>query len=327
VEVNERMDSVQQREVVCRIYAEGDEYGIVELFNNCFDRKMTLEEWMWKYRGQGNRRVYAVVLEDREKGIVGHYGGVPLRMIRDGHEIKGVGAGDTMIHPQFRSFVRLKNMYHLFMEELLKDSVIMFYGFPPKNVARLTIDRLRIYERVETVYDAVKDARFDKGPVRLLYRLFPVSFDDARIDELWHDVQDEFGLAIIRDRAYFTWRYKENPLFKYEAWALARRWSGKLTALAIVKREQSGRLLVTDLVFHRSALSPLITKVENLAMSTGMAELSLWLPQRFHDLLREKGFSLSDSGATLPRSAHPHTIKKDEIQAKFFFTMGDTDFI
>jgi hypothetical protein len=326
-EVNRKMESGKTRDIVCRMYAEGDEYGIVELFNNCFERKMTLEEWKWKYKGRGDLKIYSIVLEDKEEGIVGHYGVTPLRMILNGKMIKGVSAADTMIHPKFRSFVRFKNMVRLIMEEMVRDSIVMFYGFSPRQVVRLSVDRLGIYESVENIYEAAKSVRFNSGAARYLYKLSPVSFDDDRIDKLWEDSRDQFRLAIIRDRAFFKWRCGENPLFRYEAWGFTRRWSKKLMGLAVLRRQQTDKVLVTDLVFQRGLLPALLTKVENLAVSAGAKNLSLWLPQQFHDLLRARGFTLADSGATMVKPTHPLAITKDEIREKFFYTMGDTDFL
>lgn len=315
----------KQDNIICRMYKEGDEQGIVKLFNTTFSREMTLKEWEWKYKGQGNKRVCSVVLEGRENGIVGHYGGIPLRMIYDGKEVTGIEAVDTMIHPKYRSFTRFRDMYNLFMKELISDSKI-FFGFSPERVIKLAVDRLGIYEKVETVLEAIKDVKFHNNPTRFLYSLHPIGFDDERIDALWDNAKHQIKLAIIRDRRYIKWRYKDNPLFNYEIWGLRKRWLEQLLAVAVLKREQD-KLLIMDLIYKEGLLPVLLTKVENLSVSLGISTMSLWAPKPIRNLLKTLGFEIVPTATTLPRSAHPLTLSKEEIREKFFYTMGDTDYL
>jgi SAM-dependent methyltransferase/organic radical activating enzyme len=313
--------------IIVRWYQEGDVQGITSLFGEVFGREMTLDEWQWKYRGQGNARVCSAVIEIPGEGIVGHYGGIPLRMTRGGAVIKGITACDVMIRKKHRSFTRLKKMHTLFVDELIKDSFIMFYGFPNERTLLMPSEKLQLYERIEPVNNVLKDVSFNNDSDRYLYKLFPLSFDDNRIDSLWAEVGREFRLAIIRDRAYLKWRYGESRLYRYELWGLRRRWSQKLSALAVVRNEGEGKLFIMDLVFGKRAFLPLLSKVENLACALGVKQLSFWVPGRFHETLLKKGFALVPFGATLPRSTHPLTIQKDEMAGNFFYTMGDTDFL
>ncbi len=319
------MRSKESENIVCRMYEEGDEHGIVKLFNSVFSREMTLREWEWKYRAHGNKRICSVVLEDKGTGIIGHYGGLPLRMIYDGEEVIGIEAVDTMIHQRYRSYVRFKDMYNLFMDELIKDSKI-FFGFSPERVIKLAVDRLGIYEKVENIFEANTDVRFHNVPARFLYSLLPIDFDDERIDDLWDNAKHQFRLAVIKDRRYLKWRYRDNPLFTYEIWGLKKRWSGQIQAIAVLKREKD-KMLIMDLIFKNGLLPILLTKVENLCSALGMTKVSLWAPKQIRNLLRNHGFEIVPTATTLPRSTHPLTLSKDEISEKFFYTMGDTDYL
>ena len=318
---------VASEDLVFRMYREGDEDDITALFCEVFGREMTLDEWRWKYLGQGNPRVCSVVIEVPGDGIVGHYGGIPLRMTREGALIKGVSACDVMIRKRHRSFTRLKKMHTRFVDDLFRDSFVLFYGFPNERNLLMPSEKLQLYERVEPVNNVVKDVTFNNNPDRYLYKLFPMSFDDLRIDSLWADAGCEYRLAVIRDRAYLKWRYGENRLYRYELWGLRRRWSQKLSALAVVRREGEEKLFIMDMVFGRETLLPLLSKVENLACSLGVKQISFWVPGRFHEGLVRRGFVLVPFGATLPRSTHPLTVPKDEMARNFFYTMGDTDFL
>ena len=44
-------------------------------------------------------------------------------------------------------------------------------------------------------------------------------------------------------------------------------------------------------------------------------------------LLSSAGFSVKNSVTSLPRSTFKRALAKEEIAGKFFYTMGDTDFL
>lgn len=313
-------------DVTVRLYQEGDEYGIVKLFKEVFGREMTLDEWRWKYKNHRNNTVYAAVAEDALYGIVGHYGGVPLRMLHNGMEIKGLSICDVMISKGFRGLKTFRAITHK-MEDILYDARFsMVYGFPNENTLLRPGEKLGLFERVEDVYSLTKQTMFNNNIKRLLYRIFPLEFEDKRIDILWNEAKRGLPLAVIRDRDYLTWRYKKNPLFSYELWGLRKRWDNNLLGLAVIKRE-SDRMLLMDLVFMDNYLIPLIQKLENLAFTAGARTLSLWLPCRYHTPLQKIGFNVAPAGTTIPRTTHTGFLKKSDIEGNFFYTMGDTDFL
>jgi len=310
-----------------RFYREGDEEGIVRLFSGVFSRKMTIDEWRWKYKGQANARVYSAVIEDPASGIVGHYGGIPLRMLRNSEETTGVSTCDVMIHPKFRSFVRLKKLHNFFTDNHVRNSIFMLYGFPTEHTLMIPADKLHLYERIEVVQEGTKEAAFHGGSERFLYKLFPMDYSDPRIDRLWEETKGRLKLAVIRDRAFLSWRYRDNPLFSYELWGLRKRWEQKLLALAVVKREGDGRMRIMDILHKEGMLSTLLKKIENMAYSSGVKQVLLWAPGQIREALTKEGYTLVKTGTTLPRSTHPLSIKKEEILEGFYYSAGDTDYL
>lgn len=310
-----------------RRYKDGDEYGIVELFKKVFGREMTLEEWQWKYKGQDFNKVYSFVITNEKNEIVGHYGGIPLRILYKGKEITGISTCDVMIDKRYRGFWILRRLHNEFVNTYIKEGISMFYGFPTEKTLLLPAEKLGLYERVETIYEASKEVKFHNGPGRFLYRLIPIDLDNPEIDRLWSSVKGDFQFSVIRDNNYLKWRYKRNPLFSYEAWALKKRFSKRLEGLIILKKEDRDELLLMDIVFKKGLLNILIKKTENLAFFMKKKRLLMWLPQRMQDILRKLGFQFKPSGATLPKATHKRTIPKEEIFSHFYYTCGDTDFL
>ena len=66
--------------MIIRHYEKGDEVQIAKLFEYVFHQTMTVEQWRWKYDGQGLYDNKSAVATNEEGGIIGHFGGIPLRM-------------------------------------------------------------------------------------------------------------------------------------------------------------------------------------------------------------------------------------------------------
>lgn len=313
---------------VIRMYRDGDEYGITSLFNKVFGREMPLTEWRWKYKGQqANQKVYLVLLEDEKAGIVGNYGGVSLRMLHDGREIKGIASCDTMIDPKYRSFVRFKNMALLLEEIAIRDGHVLYYGFSNDRIIKLTIEKLKLYEKVGPANGYDKDVEFHNNLNRYSYTFSPLDYDDEQIDRLWALSKHQYKLAVIRDREYLRWRFRDNQLHQYELWGLRKRWSGELQALAVLKKEEGQKISVMDLVFRDNMLPRLLQKIDNYSYTLGQKKIALWLPHYHARTLAELGFKPFITGATIPTSPNPKTLKGPEILEKLYYTMGDTDFL
>lgn len=307
-----------------RLYRPGDELGITKLFGEVFEREMTLEEWRWKYTGTGNERVWSSVAVTETNEIVAHYGGLPQRMIYDGREIKGIAIGDVMVHPKYRALNIFREVVALLPEETAKEGFIQGYGFPGEREIRLAL-LLGLYEKVEDVFEATKEVVLNNNLGRLRYKLFPVGFDDQRIDDLWEAAKGNLKLAVIRDREYFDWRFRRHTLFLYEIWGLKERFDSALQGLAVLRRDNE-RLLIVDFVCARGKMGILFQKIENYSYTIGSKRLVLWIPEYLQHSLSAMGFSIGPAGTSIPRPNHNKWLTREEIKGKFFYTMGDTDF-
>ncbi len=306
-----------------RLYKPGDEHGIVKLFKEIFGREMTLDEWRWKYTGRENKKVYASVAVTDSQEITAHYGGIPHRMVYGGREIYGLAIGDVMVHPKFRGLKLFKKIAAMVPEEAVRDGFIVGYGFPNERAMRLP-EKLGLYEKVEDVIEGSKEAKFHNNLVRYNFKLFPLDYSDIRIDKLWESCKRSLYLAVVRDRRYLTWRYKNHPLFSYEIWGLKKRFGRRLQGLVILKREEH-RVLVMDFLFAKGMFKPLFQKLENYASSAGIKTITLWAPPFMENTLIENSFSTKPAITSIPRTTHEKTLTKEQIKGKFFYTMGDTD--
>src|SRR3990172_287579 len=195
-----------------RLCRPGDEIGITRLFKDIFGREMSLKEWQWKYPGYTNKRFYSSFAVNDSDEIFARYGGMTPRMIYNNREMTALSIGDVMVHPKYRSLKLFKKMAVLKPDEASKDGIIFGYGFPTERAFLLPL-KLKLYDKLEDVAEATKPVGFHNNANRLMFKLFPLGFDDDRIDALWESVSRELTLAVIRDRAYLAWRYQAPPLF------------------------------------------------------------------------------------------------------------------
>lgn len=311
------------KETSVRLYQSGDEDGIIRLFNNVFDREMTRAEWQWKYV-RGRERVYASLAVNHLGAVIAHYGGLPQRMVHNSKEIHGMAIGDVMVHPSYRGTKLFKKIAELLPPVSALDGFTLGYGFPNERAMRLP-EILGIYEKVENVWESVKEVRRINNTARFIYKLFPLDFEDERVDALWNSLKNWIRLAVIRDRDYLKWRYQEHPLFRYELWGVKKRFQQKLIGFAVLRREGE-ELLLIDFLCPLRHLVVLFQKIENYAVVSGSRKLRLWHPEYLNKRFEDLGFTVSKSGTCIPRTTHPAWLKKDEIKGHFFYTMGDTDF-
>jgi len=309
-----------------RLYRPGDEAGITRLFREVYGREMSLDEWRWKYRESYPKKIYAAVAVNEEGCIIGHYGSVCLPFIYQGRPARGLAICDVMIQPKYRGIGTLKRLSSLVPAEAVKDGIILGYGFPNRMTLLKPALSLGIYEKIEDVLEANKTVSFDNGLARYMFRFFPLDFSDERTDHLWQACRMNFPLAVVRDRSYLLWRYAHHKLFRYELWGLARRLGRDLKGLAVLRREEH-RVLIVDFLFRPGFMGPLFRKIENSLYHSGGENMTLWTSPSLEKKLVAYGFSTGPGETSIPRTTHEPTLTKAEIEGKFFYTMGDTDFL
>lgn len=272
------------------------------------------------------KKVYSSVAVHKDFGIVGHYGGVCLPLIHKSNQARGLVICDVMIHAKFRGIKTLKLLSSIMPREAVKDGIIIGYGFPNINTLLKPALSLGLYEKVEDVLEGNKDVTFNNNSTRYAFRFLPLNYSDARIDHLWGSCKSNLSLSVVRNRQYLEWRYKNHPFHHYELWGLRKRFGRRLLGIAILRKEKD-RVLLIDFLSIKDMLKPLFNKVENYVYSTGMKTLSLWFPPFMEKKIIALGFSTNNAHTSIPRTTYEGFITREEMAGKFFYTMGDTDFL
>ena len=311
-----------------RFYQTGDEEGITVLFKQIFGREMTLDEWRWKYQSLGEK-VYSVVGENSSGKIVAHYGLIPHRMVFEGKEGRTVMIADVMVDANYRGMKSLKKLVKFPEEPVRAGGVPFGYGFPGENILMLPAEKLGLFERVEDVMEASKEiGREGHNVRRYLFSFFELGCRDERIDELWKAFRETFPVMIIRDRRFLEWRYERHPLHRYTVLGMRKRWRKELIGIAVLRRFNEEESLLMDFLYRQSSFSVLLSGVERYVASTFRTKrLKVWIPPMLAGHFRDRGYSIKPAGTSIPLTTHAKTFRKEQIRDRFFYTMGDTDFL
>ena len=122
------------------------------------------------------------------------------------------------------------------------------------------------------------------------------AFNDE-FDALWARTTGDFPISVLRDRAYLTWRYLENPVAEYVILIAERaRGMAGYAVLSLRALETRGVVAIAELLVapgDEAAGLDLLAGAEACARQLGAMQLQCWMTpgRRFYrHLLRQRGF-------------------------------------
>jgi hypothetical protein len=142
---------------VVRAYREGDEEGILKLFQTSFHVERSRERWRWEYRENpyGELRITEAFAPDGD--LVAHYAGYPVVFVDATGEaprrFAALQVGDTMTAAAFRHVGRgptslLGRSVRHFYAHYCAGRIAFNYGFNTGNIQRFSLRFVRA-ERLE----------------------------------------------------------------------------------------------------------------------------------------------------------------------------------
>ncbi|WP_337287497.1 GNAT family N-acetyltransferase [Candidatus Methylomirabilis sp.] len=320
---------------VIRRYRPEDTGRILALFRTVFGVECLPEHWRWKYEANPLGH-YSLVVETPSGELVGHYGGVPVRIAWGEKTVVMPQIADAMIDPQVRRGLRRPGVFAPLVNQYIAGLGQMAggYGFP-------TPEHLRAGKRLAGFVPL--------GPVPLLTKPIHVGATaqgrrslfvtvneekelDAGLDRLWERCRHDLSVAVIRDAAYLRWRYLQCPDAHYHLLVARRRFSGTVMGVAVVRlgwQDRPVACLVDWLVPSGSAAvgEALLAYVEWLAGTAGMESLQAWFPPPSGQLrfLLAAGFRHEPTPYELVALSADPSILLEGAGDRWYYTMGDSD--
>lgn len=305
-----------------RKYKSGDEHQIVKLFQTVFQQDMTVEQWRWKYQGLGLSNDKSSVAEDGEGRLIGHFGAIAVPFWFQGQHTVGYQAVDQMIAEEYRSGLRKNGLYHELGSFYWKGIQAFKYGF-------LNANHMRLGKIIGFFEDCISVREYTKQTAKknlITIRAEQLAWDNYDIDHLWNAAYKDIGWAVIRDRTFLKWRFKENPFYRTQLYAVKKRFSKMCVGWMVVK-DMGESLYVMDMAFYDGYFEALLDAAVSLAYSHDKKTIYLWLPERYDKRLISRGFVSRERGTYIPNIIINKMCDAREMSSRFYFTMADTDFM
>ncbi|MBM7571338.1 GNAT family N-acetyltransferase [Aquibacillus albus] len=241
-----------------RLYKQGDEQQIQQLFEKVFKKQRSIAHWKWKFEGTPS---LILVFEEKNE-ILGH---ISLWLFEGyiGGEEKKLGVRvDTMVDPDARGKGIYKQLNEAMIEHANEAGISILHGFPAEKAKALLqkytdgkhiadISRfyivLKPWKIAASIHKIAKPLQFFDGlyqakKLRKVRPNFPegikveaVQHCDERFDELAEKTKNLKKVMVKRDAAYLNWRYFNHPDNEYSMFAINK--NGMLQGYVVIKKE------------------------------------------------------------------------------------------
>lgn len=287
---------------VIRLYQEGDERAIIDLFKEVFGQERTQVYWEWKFRD--NPFGSQIMLCFAPNGdLVAQYAGMPVKAVLKGQEVQISQLADAMSKPAYRGV--LGGRKGIF----IRTAQAFFYtfGHSTASVFIYGISGIRHFRLGEILlqYGHMKSENFflskKCSPRRRTRHLnlhgtvtlcnFPLN---SSIDELWRARCNDFSFFVCRTALFLNWRFS-HPERVYSVWTLNSLFGNKMKGYAIICfLPEEGKARLMDIMVTPQGRSghTLLAGVEDALLGLGCETLETWVSPNHpaYSLLLDYGF-------------------------------------
>ncbi len=307
--------------------AEEDEKGIRTLFAASFQREMSHEEWVWKYK-ESPWGSYTVIALDAGR-IIAHYGCIRLKFHSGDGILDTFQTCDVMTHPKYRARVFSKKGPIVNAGEYfyVVNKMDFAFGFPSERHSRLQRLMLDLSPHVRVSAfrkEPLKKYKFILKPYR-----FEVGWDGITsydIDRLWERCSRSYSLSIVKNGDYLLWRYKKHPVRSYVPLILRGIFGNKIKGLALV-RFKDNEMNVLDFFVPETALIRHFWKaLELFAIQRGARAVNTWVntSEAVSRNLMDLSYTVNEGIPCAVKVVSPN-ITADDFYGKYCYRMGDYD--
>jgi len=320
-----------------RPYQVTDEKAVIELWDLVFEQKMDYKWWKWKFADNpfGQQIVLAVNENDQPVTL---YAGLPYRANWMGKEIRFSHPVDTLTHPDYRFNVSGRRGLYILAAEYFFDlfsgpeGSVFIYGFPGKRsygIGKYFLKHSRLEQG--SSYMALDPKKILKRNKPFLGTVAKLNPRKPIFNKLWNRVKKYYPFSVIRDNAFITWRFLENPKNTYDIY-ISRDWLGRPNAYAIISRNPiKGVVSILDILAipDRKVIGNLISKIVQDPLQKKIKYVEIWIPIHhfISKILLEYGFvEVSEPLGINPAGRSFYDKLDFDFAAKnMFFTMADGD--
>lgn len=309
-----------------------DEPEVLRLFVASFGHQPGAGWFAWKYGAGG---AAALGLWDESGHLKAHYAGIPRAILWHGNPVAGVQIGDVMVSPEVRGLMLRNGPFQQVCSRFFATRVgasrpyRFAWGFPNQRHLRLG-GKLGLYRDAGIISQLTWPAM----PQRLSpwWAFVPLEGNadefDKQVDAVWqamaHDLRGH--VVGVRDAGYVRWRFLARPDRGYHLFALRRRLTGGMVALAVMRLAEGAAELL-DVIGPRDVFQAVVRAAQNEAARSGASRMTAWASPALAELAASSGASATPSGASLAISRETDLSAEEITAGRWWLMGGDTDFL
>lgn len=286
--------------------------SLCSLFSTVFGVSMSPEMWRWKYHGTAQIDSINLVAYDDDDRLIAHAGAVILLGALDqGRSIPVAQVCDIMIAPSARGGIGRDEVYPKLMQAMKSSlasrySDVYAFGFPGRRPFKLG-ERLGFYWRIGDITEYRLLAR--RSPWSL-WTVDTMDWDDQHIERLeLHAASMREAPAVIRNRAYLDWRYRQCPKKTYILLRIRKAFN--CVGWAVVAGE--GEVLrVIDSSFPGDKTASIVAALADWALRQGFSEIVTWLSVADAEI-RDTGIVATEFGVQPPMGRYLPVFQPGDV--------------
>jgi hypothetical protein len=332
----EKVISTDRGTFLIRSYENGDESGVLNLWEAAFGKPMPRNLFRWKW--QDNPYGHQIMLCVSEDGCpVAMYSGIPYKANWEGETVRFTHLMDHSSHPAYRS--ALGGRRGLFVRTAAEffdryggpHGSIFMYGFPGRRhffLGQKLLQYVPLRGAMAFMSARPADMTFRVGLFK--GRIEVVDSVSRAFDGLAEACRGVYPFSVLRDAVFLNWRFMKHPERKYEIWAYRSFLGGALKAYVVLFHEPGSSTMV-DLISldDGDGLKDFVARLMKAMAERGVGELKTWLPPD-HFLskgLVSGGFRIGSEPIGFTPGGRTFHDKLDmaQVSDQIFYTMADGD--
>jgi len=314
--------------MIIKDYEQGDEVAILKLFNQAFQKDMSLDYWKWRFEHNpsGKHFIKLIWLDGL---LIGHFAVSPVKMHIFGKTERAALAMTVMTHPDHSG----KGVFNKIVLNMLEDlenkrNFKVVWGFPNKNSHYRFIKNIG-WENVGVVHSLFLHIN-DIDPAESPDIIAGKQFSEKHGNKL-SGLSSDFDIFVLKDEKYLNWRYIMNPSQDYTVFDYD---DGKQNGFIVTKIYPSNikpgvyDLYIMELGLGKNQLELLNVMIKHAATyyKVKFDRVNIWLNlwDKRHLVLEKMGFILGDRSTfliTKNNTGHKNTL---ELK-RWSYSFGDSD--
>lgn len=218
-----------------RDYKIGDEHQILELFEIVFKQKLSLENWLWRFRDNPAGKHLIKLMWEGDK-LIGHYAVSPVYMNVDDQKVLTAHSLTTMTHPAYGGKGIFKQLSLALYEDIENNlNCKAVWGFPNNNSHYGFIKRLN-WSNLAVIHTLGLDPKkIQKKDIKFKVKEID-RFVESHVNFINKQIIKFGKIFVLKDLFYLNWRFINKPNANYKCYEFQ---SASSKAIVIVKFYQT----------------------------------------------------------------------------------------